>query len=239
MLKFADMNTAKHPSGLYIMVGLIFLGAMLPVTMSRFKASERTVSVKGLCEREIPADKAIWPLTFKVVGDDLGRVYSEIESKSAAISEFLEEGGISAEEISLGLPKISDKYAQEYGGNDRTYRYVATRTVTVCSHDVQKVLELMKSQSTLLGRGIALSNDWDSTPQFNFEGLNSVKPEMIEEATKNAREVAQKFALDSGSRLGKIKNASQGTFSIEDRDSNTPSIKRVRVVTYVTYYLSK
>lgn len=229
--------TMKANSGFYVMIGLIVLAVSLPVSVRSFKTGERTVSVRGLCEREVAADKAIWPISFKVVGDDLSLVYREIESKTSTVREFLSQGGIAAEDITVALPKISDKYAQEYGGNDRPYRYVASCTVTVCSAAVDKVLSLMALQSDLIKKDIVLYNDWESTPRFNFEGLNDLKPAMIEEATKNAREAAEKFAKDSGSRLGRIKTASQGVFSIEDRDSNTPSIKKVRVVTNVTYYL--
>ena len=96
----------------------------------------------------------------------------------------------------------------------------------------------MARQSELLKKGIVTeSNDWENRVEFSYEGLNDIKPEMIEIATMNAREAAQKFAKDSGSRLGKIKTANQGTFSIVDRDSNTPYIKKIRIVTYVTYYL--
>ena len=112
-------------------------------------------------------------------------------------------------------------------------------TVTLCTGKVNEVLALMKDQSSLLKKGLLLSNDWESKPSFSFEGLNDVKPEMIEEATKNAREVAQKFADDSDSKLGKIRDASQGYFTIEDRDANTPYIKKVRVVTNVNYGLSR
>lgn len=136
------------------------------------------------------------------------------------------------------MPQISDKYANEYGSNDRAFRYIATNVVTVCTDKVDVVLELMSKQSDLLKKGIVTGgNSWENPVEFKYEGLNGIKPEMIEEATKNAREAAEKFAKDSDSRLGKIKTANQGTFSIENRDSNTPYIKKVRVVTYVTYYL--
>lgn len=222
-----------------ILAGFVFVGAMLPVSVRTLKSFDRTVAVKGLCEREVKADKAIWPLVFKVVGNDLGAVYADIESRTLSVYSFLEKSGFGKDEISTAVPVISDKYTQEYGNNDRAYRYVAKCIVTVCSSDVDKVLAAMASQSGLLRSGIALENDWDNKTEFSFEGLNALKPEMIEEATRNAREVAQKFAKDSDSRLGKIKEASQGIFSITDRDSNTPYIKKVRVVTGVTYYLSK
>ena len=221
------------------MVGLMFLGAMLPQAVKQFRSYERTVNVKGLCEKEVPAAKVIWPLAFKAVGDNLEPLNAEIDRKTAEIKKFLTDGGINPSEITVSLPSISDKFTQEYGSNDRRYRYVAKEIVTVCTKDVDKVLALMASQNKLLRAGITLEDDWESRPEFSFEGLNDVKPEMIEEATKNAREVALKFAKDSDSRLGKIKQATQGTFSISDRDSNTPQIKNVRVVTNVTYYLTR
>ena len=221
-----------------LLTGLVILGAMIPVAVSKFRAYDRTVNVKGLSEMEVKADKVIWPIPFTVVGNDLNAVYSQIDRNTKEIMEFLTSGGISADEISVSLPTISDKYAQEYGSNDRAYRYFSKNVVTVCTDKVDTVLALMPRQSELLKKGIIGSgNSWENQVQFQFEGLNGIKPEMIEDATKNAREAAEKFAKDSDSRLGKIKTASQGTFTISDRDSNTPYIKKVRVVSSVTYYL--
>ena len=231
------MDKGKLTLGLCILAGMVFLGLMIPRAASTFRSFERTVSVKGLCEKEVEADKAIWPVCFKVMGNDLATLYAEIEQKNASVVKFLRDGGLQEAEITVAVPAVSDKYAQEYGNNDRAFRYVATSTITVCTSNVKGVLALMDNQASLIKMGIVPISDWDSKPQFNFEGLNDIKPGMIEEATTNAREVAEKFAKDSGSRLGKIKDASQGTFSIESRDSNTPYIKRVRIVTYVTYYL--
>lgn len=232
-------NKGNFWAGLAVMLGLIVAGAMLPKAVKDLKSFDRTVSVKGLCEREVNADKVIWPIRFKVVGNDLNNVYNEIENKSGIVRKFLSDGGVEAAEISVSSPVISDKFTQEYGSNDRAYRYVATVTITVCTKNVDKVLALMSSQSKLIRSGITSENEWETRPQFSFEALNELKPGMIEEATRNAREVALKFAQDSQSTLGKIKQANQGTFSIEDRDSNTPQIKKVRVVTNVIYYLKK
>ena len=219
-------------------LAIVLAGAMLPLSVGKFKAYDRTVDVKGLCEREVKADKVIWPLAYKVMGNDLAMVLAETEKDNAAILAFLEEGGIPAEQITVNTPQISDKYATEYGNNDRVYRYLITNVITVCSGNIDAVLALQSRQSELMKKGIAFNgNNWENQTQFKFEALNDIKPEMIEVATANAREAAQKFAQDSDSRLGKIKTASQGTFSIEDRDSNTPYIKKVRVVTYVTYYI--
>ena len=220
-----------------IAVAMVIAGAMLPVSVAKFKSYDRTVDVKGLCEREVKADKVIWPLSYKVVGNNLADVLRETENSNSEILSFLVQGGIPRGEITVNVPQISDKYASEYGNNDRVYRYLVTNVVTVCTGNVDAVLALQARQSDLMKKGIAFSSSWENQTQFRFEALNAIKPEMIAEATANARAAADKFAKDSGSRIGKIKTAAQGTFSIEDRDSNTPHIKKVRVVTYVTYYI--
>ena len=223
---------------LIMAVAVVLAGAMLPVSVAKLKSYDRTVDVKGLCEREVKADKVIWPMIYKVVGDDLSAVLEKTDDNNRAIVAFLSEGGIQPEEITVATPQISDKFASEYGNNDRVYSYLVTNVVTVCSSDVDKVLELQARQSELMKRGITFSGEnWENRTQFKFEALNDIKPEMIAEATANARAAADKFAKDSGSKIGKIKSATQGTFSIDDRDSNTPHLKRVRVVTYITYYI--
>lgn len=233
------MDKGKMLSGLFIMIGLIVLGFMFPRAVEKNRSYDRTVNVKGLCEREVKADKVIWPIVYKVMADDVQDLYNQTSSSNDIIVDFLVSGGISPDEISVSVPKISDKLANEYGGYDRAYRYIAKNVVTVYTDKVDDVLALMSRQSELLKKGIITGGEsWENPVEFRYEGLNDVKPEMIEEATKNAREAAQKFAKDSDSELGKIKTASQGTFTIEDRDSNTPHIKKVRIVTSVTYYLN-
>lgn len=234
------MKECKNSLGLSIMTGLIVLGLMMPIAVANFKSYDRTVDVKGLCEKEVMADKVIWPISFTVVGDDLLGIYNETDANIATITNFLTDGGLPESAITYSTPRISDKYAQEYGNNDRRFRYLSKSIITVCSENVELVRKLMQQQTTLLKKGISLTeNAWENPVQFKFEGLNEIKPEMIEEATVNARAAAQKFAKDSGSKLGKIKSANQGTFTIADRDSNTPYIKTVRVVTSVTYYLKR
>ena len=232
------MDKGRLFSGLAIMVGLIILGGMFPKAVEKFRSYDRTVNVKGLCEKEVKADKVIWPIVYKVMSDNIQSIYSQTDAGNAVIVDFLVSGGIPQDEITVSVPQISDKLANEYGDNNRAFRYIAKNVVTVYTSDVDKVLALMANQSELLKKGVvAAGNDWENPVEFKYEGLNEIKPEMIEEATQNAREAAEKFAKDSDSGLGKIKTATQGTFTIEDRDSNTPYIKRVRVVTSVTYYL--
>ncbi len=234
------MDKAKFFSGLFIMTGLIILGLMIPKAVSEYRSYDRTVNVKGLCEREVKADKVIWPVVYKVMANDIQSIYDQTDSNNALIKAFLTGGGIEDAEITVSVPQISDKYANEYGSNDRAFRYIATSVITVYTDKVDMVLNLMSQQSDLLKKGIVTGgNSWENPVEFKYEGLNEIKPSMIEEATMNAREAAQKFAKDSDSRLGKIKTANQGTFTIENRDSNTPYIKKVRVVTSVTYYLTR
>ena len=233
-----NMNKGKFYSGLFIMVGLVVLGMMFPRAVEKYRSYDRTVNVKGLCEKEVKADKVIWPVVYKVMANDIQSIYDQTDGSNAVIMDYLKAGGIDASEITVSVPQISDKFANEYGNNDRAYRYIATNVITVCTDKVDNVLGLMSKQSDLLKKGIVTGgNTWENPVEFKYEGLNEIKPAMIEEATMNAREAAEKFAKDSDSRLGKIKTANQGTFTIENRDSNTPYIKKVRVVTSVTYYL--
>ena len=233
-----NVDKGKFFSGLFVMLGLVVLGLQFPRAVEKFRTFDRTVNVKGLCEKEVKADKVIWPVVYKVMANDIQSVYDQIDANNAIVMAFLESGGVKVDEISVAVPTISDKYATEYGSNDRAYRYIATNVLTVCTSDVDAVLALMSRQSELLKKGVVTGgNSWENPVEFKYEGLNDIKPQMIEEATMNAREAAEKFAKDSHSRLGKIKTANQGTFTIENRDSNTPYIKKVRVVTSVTYYL--
>jgi hypothetical protein len=232
------MDKGKFFSGMFIMLGLVALGLMFPRAVDRYRSYDRTVNVKGLCEKEVKADKVIWPVVYKVMANDIQSIYDQTDGSNAVIMDYLKAGGIDASEITVSVPQISDKFANEYGNNDRAYRYIATNVITVCTDKVDDVLGLMSKQSDLLKKGIVTGgNTWENPVEFKYEGLNEIKPAMIEEATMNAREAAEKFAKDSESRLGKIKTANQGTFTIENRDSNTPYIKKVRVVTSVTYYL--
>ena len=218
-------------------VGLLF-GWMLRGGINDFRDRERVVTVKGLAEMEVPADKVIWPLMYKDIGNDPVLLYTNMEKKNAAIVSFLKNNGISDEEISIVPPEIIDMQAERYVNQNVTYRYNATSVITVTSKNVEKVRKLMAEQAELLKQGIAIAGgDYRYNVSYEFTGLNDIKPQMIEDATKNARAAAEKFAKDSDSKLGKIKSASQGQFTIANRDENTPYIKSVRVVTTVTYYL--
>ena len=203
-----------------------------------FKDSERVVTVKGLSEQEVKADRVIWPLMYKQVGDDLTVLYNNIEKTNGTIIAFLRSNGVDEKEITIAPSQLVDMAAELYNPNAPRYRYSVTTVLTVVTDKVDLVRSLMQRQGDLLKQGVAVTGgDYQYRTQFLYTGLNTIKPGMIEEATANARTAAEKFAHDSKSKLGKIRSATQGQFSIEDRDENTPYIKSVRVVTTVEYYL--
>jgi hypothetical protein len=217
-------------------IGLIAMGAEIRQGINNFVEKDRVVTVKGLAEMEVPANKVTWPLMYKEVGNDLATLYNKISDTNSAIVNFLKKKGITENEISINAPEIIDMQAERYNSNPVPYRYNVTTVITVTSSKVDLVRNLISEQGELLKQGIAITGgDYRYNITYDYTGLNDVKPQMIEEATKNAREAAQKFAKDSDSELGKIKRASQGQFSINDRDTNTPYIKRIRVVTTIDY----
>lgn len=222
-------------AGVCVAIGIASVGISLKAGIDHFVDRDRVVTVKGLAERNVQADYVIWPVTFRVTGNDLSALYEKAQTQSEEIRNFLISQGIKAQDISQGTPSVQDLHADFYGNNLPPERYRMEMAVSVATTNVDTVLKAMVNQSELIQKGVLFTQNYRT--QFSFNGLNSIKPEMVEEATKNARSTAQKFAEDSDSELGKIRRASQGQFSIYDRDSNTPYIKRVRVVTTVEYYL--
>ena len=229
---------SRVKESLVLAIAILGLGAFLYCAMMHTKDRERIVSVKGLSERVVKADFVIWPIVYKELGNDLSAIYETVQTKNATLEKFLRDNGIDESEISRSSTDIVDAQSELYNNDRRAFRYVATVVLTVASKDVDKVRKLMGRQGELLKQGIAFSEgDYRYRKVYSFNGLNEIKPEMIDEANKNARVTAEKFALDSDSKLGKIKTATQGQFSIEERDENTPYIKKVRVVTSVQYFL--
>lgn len=226
--------------GASIFLGLGVLGYQLAGAAIHFKAYERSVKVKGLSERELPANIVIWPIVFTEAGNDLGGLYASIDASTKKINDFLVTKGIDNTEITVSTPSITDKLAQQYNNTTKVeFRYTAIQTVTVYSPKVELVRKIMTGLSELGKQGIAFTGgDYQNQTEYIYTGLNEIKPGMIQEATTMAREVALKFAQDSNSKLGKIKQASQGQFEINPRDKNNPHIKKIRVVSTVEYYLS-
>lgn len=225
-------------AGLLLCLGLWLLGLMICRGFGVMADKSRTVSVKGLAVREVPADEVIWPVVTKFGADDLQDISATVSRNNEAILAFLKANGITDKEISVGAPTVVDTRTNSYGSDREPFVYNVTNVITVTSSDVDKVNKVMLKQGELLNAGVAIAGGgYEYTPTYNFNGLNSIKPAMIEEATRGAREAAEKFAKDSQSKLGKIRNASQGQFEISDRDQYTPWIKEVRVVSSVVYQL--
>ena len=222
-------------------LGIIGAGYLIGNTFLKGKQFDRFVSVKGLSEREVPADLAVWPINIVLTGNDLQSLRREIEAQNEAVYRFFIEQGFEASEVTRGVVNISDARANIYNNASQysEFRYLAKSELTVRTSDIDKLQRALNESLQLLSQGILFGskNEWQPV-EYIFTGLNELKPEMIEEATKNAREVAEKFARDSDSKVGEIRVARQGLFSINDRDANSPQIKQVRVVSTIDFQLA-
>lgn len=226
--------------GVSLVVGLFLLGTTLGKSIIKFKSLDRTVSVKGLAQKEVLADKVIWPISYIRVENSLSNIYLDFEKDTKQIVEFLKKSGFSEADISISAPSIVDKVAQNYGTQNKPeFRYSGTQVITLYTDKIDIARKVMTDISKLGKLGITFkANSYENKVEYLYTKLNEIKPKMIATATKNARKSAQKFAEDSQSKLGKIKSAKQGQFSIYPRDKNTPYIKKVRIVSTVEYYLS-
>ena len=225
--------------GISVFLGLSVLGYFIALSPTKFKQFERSVNVKGLSEREVLADVVIWPITFSAASNRIEELYQSLEEDTGRILSFLESHGFTKSAITINPPAVIDKVARNYGNQTVELRYLGQQTVTVYTDQIERVRHA-KSKLAELGKSgiVFVGNDYEGATEYIFTGLNTLKPKMVEEATRNAREVALKFAQDSDSELGKIKAARQGQFSITNRDKNNPHLKKVRVVSTIEYYLS-
>lgn len=244
------INKVKSWSGVWMSVlaigvalGGYFIGNGIYRAMSG-----RTVTVKGLAERDVVADTAVWSIKINGVGGDLAALQQQIDSDIAEIHTFLTDAGFATNDIQNLRVQVRDKYAgysdTELKNQSNDGRYVIETGVKVRSNNVMLVDAVSRRMGELVRRGITITEDY-SGPIYIFNGLNDIKIAMIEQATKNATAAGQQFAKDADARLGKIKSANQGVFSIESRDptdswsSNERQAinKKVRVVATITFYL--
>lgn len=224
----------KFIPSLLIALSIVILGLCLKSGIDNFTFRDREVTVRGLAERQVMVNEVTWPITFNIAGDDLTTIYDNVSRTDSIIVRFLTSSGITRDEISVAPPSTYNAAANQYGSSTFKYKYSLESTVTVTTKKVDKVRELLGRQAELLKEGVAFSNSYIN---YRYTDLNAIKPAMIEEATKNARLAADKFAADSHSKVGKIKTASQGQFTIDDSDSSTPWLKNVRVVSTIVYYI--
>ena len=219
-------------------VSIAFLGLCIKWGIDDFANKDRNVTVKGLAEKEVEADKVTWPIPTKELGNDLPELYQRINTTTSKVKAFLKQHGIKDNEINVNAPVVIDLNADQYSNNNRGFRYNITSTITVTSQNVKLVRSIMAKQGELLKQGVAvLDGGYENRITYEYVGFKKMKPQMMQEAIKNAEATAQEFATNSNSKLNKITRADQGQFSIDDRDANTPYIKKVRVVTTITYSL--
>lgn len=225
-------------SAALLAVSIVILGFCVKWGIDDFANKDRKVSVKGLSEREVDADKVTWPILSKELGNNFPELYNRIAVTQGKIKKFLMSNGVKENEINVNAPVVIDLNADQYNTNQRAYRYNITSIVTVTSRNVKLVRSIIARQGELLKEGIAIvDGGYENPVKYEFVSFNSMKPKMMEEAIANARKTAEQFAKNSESKLNKIVSADQGQFSIDNRDSNTPYVKKVRVVTTITYSL--
>ena len=231
--------------GVCVMLGLIVGGYLLGSEVRDFKRADRYVAVKGLVERTVKSDSATWTMTFDVYGDDLASAHSQSEKMADQLKAYLADHGVKAAEIVGDSVDVTGRIDQE---NRKGPRFMLAHTLTVHTTEVDKVAAADSNTAQLINAGIILGAD---SITYKFDGLNAIKPDMITEATRNARASADRFAADSGSKVGSIRDANQGVFSITAADagpavnadeaggdqSDTSMMKKVRVVSTIDYYL--
>ncbi|AXP09202.1 SIMPL domain-containing protein [Campylobacter hepaticus] len=231
------MKTNAFIISLAIILASLILAISFYKSFSEFKSLQRSVTVKGLSQKDVEADTLIFPIKFTRSSNNLSNLYQELDQDKQNIIKFLEEQGVKSNEISHSAPNIIDKLSDPYSSDNQTiYRYVGTGNLLLYTNNVKLGKTILEKISKLIKEGVVLKID-DYDIEYLYTKLNDIKPQMIEEATINARNSAIKFAQDSKSSLGKIKKASQGQFSISNRDKNTPYIKTIRVVSTIEYYL--
>jgi len=220
-----------------VAVGLVVASFIVGGAIRDFRISDRYVEVKGLAEREVAADLAIWPVNYQLAANSLDELRDQMEAADESVIAFLKLRGFEDSEITRNPPRITDQWIHAYGENRPANRYMAERGLTLKSDKVDATLSALQDSSELVGQGVILSPNWGQEAQFLFTGLNDIKPDMIAEATADARRAANQFAADSEAAIGPIRSARQGFFSITERDPSTPEVKVVRVVTTIEYIL--
>lgn len=220
-----------------VAVSLLCVGIFIYAGFKTFAEKDRSVLVKGFSERIVKANTVTWSIPYRVAGNNLQQLYKDVDVAQKNIISFLTKAGIPDSCINIDAPRVIDHETETYVSPDIKNRFNIQAIVTIATDKVDVVRDLQNRMQELLSAGVIISSDYEQRLIYNYTLLDKIKPQMIEEATKNAREAAEKFAKDSESNIGKIKKASQGYFSIDDRDSHTPFYKRIKVVTTVEYYL--
>ena len=232
-------SRANLLAALLVAIGIAVAGLGVGDGLRHLNAANRIVTVKGLAEREVPADLVVWPIMYVEADNELGALYQRIEHNNQLVRGFLAVNGLADADVTQGPPQITDALANEYGndGSKNKFRYRAQVKLTVRSKNVKAVSAAIQHAGELVKQGVAVAMNYEGKPEYLFTALNDIKPALIAEATQNARRAAEQFAKDSASKVGGIRTANQGQITISDRDPGTPEIKTVRVVSTVEYTL--
>jgi hypothetical protein len=244
--------TAAVVVGLCLLTGLSAAGYFIGRGTARFKSEVRTVTVKGLVEREVKADEAIWTLSLRRASDDLKDAHARISADRDAVLAYLEKRGFKASEIARQPTRTIDKLAREYSQpqNTERYRYLVTTSVIVRTPNIELVQKSLGETEELLRAGVILDGEREggsANPRYVVSKFNELRPQLLADATKNARSIAQQFAADSGARVGKIHSANQGSIQIFGSDGNNESgpysptstpVKKIRVVSTFEFELN-
>ncbi len=220
--------------GISIVLAAFVLGLMLVWTVRTLKSFDDTVTVRGLCEREVPADRVVLRISYTAQNNSLVDLRNTVENNDRTIIELIKKAGIKDDEIKYTTANFNDRYEDYYVSENLKFRYNAQQTINIFSSNMDAVRKLQNTIDADLLKQDIISSTYAS---YEYNGLNDIKPSMIAESLEKARESAEEFAKNSHSKIGKMRTASQGYFDIEDLDENTPQIKKIRVVTTVEYYL--
>jgi len=224
-------------SATILAVGLIVGGYLLGDGLTRAKAADRSVTVRGLAERDVTADLATWTISYSSTAQNLAEAQADVDRDTTQIKDFFKELGFPQDALEPTAVNVSSF------NNNGIPQFTVRQRMSLRSHDIKRAQDAVRRQFDLVRRGVVLEEG--SGMAYTFTKLNAIKPEMVAEATKDARASAEQFAKDSGTSVGGIKSATQGYFSIEARDgdqgggwgvSDSP-FKKVRVVTTVDFYL--
>ena len=237
--------------GVCLLLGLAVGGYFIGKGATRFKSDTRTVTVKGLVEKEVKADQAVWTLRFRRASDDLKDAHTKISADRETAISFLLKQGFKDEEISRQPTQTIDKLAREYGQPQagERFRYIVSNSLLVKTINVDLVTNALGATEELLKSGIVLDGGFEggtANPRYIISTFNTLRPQLLAEATKNARSTAQQFASDSGAQVGKIRSANQGIIQIFGTDGNDESApysqtstptKKIRVVSTFEFEL--
>lgn len=229
-------------AALVLAAGLAAGGYGVGKGLERFRAADRSVTVKGLAEKDVESDYAVWPLAFRRAGNDFGAVQRQLAEDRDRVVAFLKTQGFGEPEIEIRPLQVQDLWAREYGGNNQPLRFQGTAQVLVKSARPQAVEAAALAVDPLIQAGVQLGGDGPAGPRYQLRAFNEAKAPLLAEATRNAREQAEKFAAEAGATLGRLRNANQGVIQIgaaggEGFDDSSARVKRLRVVSTFEYTL--